>query len=119
MRRPLYSLVGRNAKARSWGVVEVQLASMLECGTDGVHASARTEKIDSRDELFLFQFLAPPREKRRSGSCRARASAFLYEARASGIRPNLRHSRTEKTGERSGCPRVSPRMRRTGHPLCW
>jgi hypothetical protein len=29
--------------------------------------------------------------KRRSGSCRAKASAFSYEARASGIRPNLRH----------------------------
>ena len=29
--------------------------------------------------------------KRGSGSCRAKASAFSYEARASGIRPDLRH----------------------------
>jgi hypothetical protein len=29
--------------------------------------------------------------KRRSGSCRAKASAFSYEARASGIPPDLRH----------------------------
>ena len=43
----------------------------------------------------------------RMSHCCAMASAFSYEAVASGIRANLRHSRTEETGERSICPQFS------------
>ena len=68
---------------------------------------ARTEKIDSKLELFLYQFPGfsfnssiRRARKRRSGSCGARASAFSNEARASAIRPNLRaHIRTGRVRE--------------------
>src|SRR6516164_4506322 len=58
-----------------------------------VHPIVVAHRKNPTAEANYFYFNSSIRlaRKRRSGPCRARASAFSYEARASGIRPNLRH----------------------------
>jgi hypothetical protein len=72
----------------------VEITSTPRMGRSGGWGG--TKKVDSKANFFqllALYFNSSSRlvRKRRSGSCRARASAFSYEARASGIRPNLRH----------------------------
>ena len=51
-----------------------------------------TQEIDNRQtNFFYFNSASRLARKRRSGSFDTRVRAFSYEARASGIRPNLRH----------------------------
>src|SRR6185437_11055781 len=57
--------------------------------------SRRAEGKSTTEPAFYFNSPSRPERKRRSGSrrasCRRRASAFSYEARASEFHPSLRH----------------------------